>query len=265
MVCENTRSPSPHPDGQRCLFPKGFAFLSGKRFSQSNGCCPGSSLLLRWVSQWRSRPPVSLRCGFPSWLALEHQAGCGGRCPLQPFQRGAWPGVLQALTPPHALFPLGGAGHRLEQWRSVGPGWLVSCLGRPLPTTPMAMKMGISWIVYTIVCAKRREGSVKKCHQLLATRLEAWMLHTICPHAREPSSTFLQGCGEPTGDRLGVWGRLYGFQHELAWEVLRGPGRLHRCKAFTCSSPRHPPERGTARAFDRGESRGTGRTALGTI
>lgn len=197
-----TRSPSPHPDGQRCLFPKGFAFLSGKRFLQSNGRCPGSSLLLRWVSQWRSRPLVSLRCGFPSWSALEHQAGCGGRCPLQPFQRGAWPGVLQALTPPHALFPLGGAGHRLEQWRSVGPGRLVS-----LPTTPMAMKMGISWIVYTIVCAKRRrEHSVKKCHQLLTTQLEA--LYTIFPHAREPS---IQCCGEPTGDRLGVLGRLYDF------------------------------------------------------
>lgn len=66
VVRENTRSPSPHPDGQRCLFLKGFAFLSGKRFLQSNGRCPGSSLLLRWVC-----PMEKQTSGFPKvWVSF---------------------------------------------------------------------------------------------------------------------------------------------------------------------------------------------------
>lgn len=49
-------------------------------------------------------------------------------------------------------------------------------LGWPLPTTPMAMKMGISWIVYTIVCAKRKSScSVRKCViSFLPLRLDRW-------------------------------------------------------------------------------------------
>lgn len=48
----------------------------------------------------------------------------------------------------------------------------MSFWGLLLPTTPMAMKIGISWIVYTIVCAKRKEQMFyeEMCHQLLATQ-----------------------------------------------------------------------------------------------
>lgn len=52
----------------------------------------------------------------------------------------------------------------------------MSFWGWPLPTTPMAMKMGISWIVYTIVCAKRKSRcSVRTCViSFLPLRLDRW-------------------------------------------------------------------------------------------
>lgn len=240
-VWENTCSPPLHPGGQRGLLLKGFAFLSGKRFSQSDERCPGPSLLFIWLCQW-SRAPVSLRCGFLPWVALEQQAECRGRRPLQPCQSEPRPGAPQALTTPHALLLLGGAGCHLERWGSMGPGGVVSCLARPLPTTPMAMKMGISWIVYTIVCAKKSRRSVRKCVvSVLPLRPDLRPgCSTHLSHAWEPSGTLTQRCGGPPGSTLGIWGRLRDFSHGLVCKVLEGPVKLYLCKAFACSSPRHP-------------------------
>lgn len=62
---------------------------------------------------------------------------------------GLWsgrPGPHHTLTPPEVSRP----------HLSRGDGKR-SFMGQPLPTTPMAMKMGISWIVYTIVCGGENE------------------------------------------------------------------------------------------------------------
>lgn len=44
----------------------------------------------------------------------------------------------------------------------MGSGRLVRCVGAVLFITFMAMKIGISWIVYIIVCVERGRASVSR-------------------------------------------------------------------------------------------------------
>ena len=100
---------------------------------QSKECCPGPSASQGAVISQSEAPVLPGSGSLPAAPGGPGTASRGGDHVL------LWPS-----KPDQAWSPAG----------PVPTGWRCPTWGRPLPTTPMAMKMGISWIVYTIVCAE---------------------------------------------------------------------------------------------------------------